>query len=141
VRLLNVFSQIYSYDMLYILCLCALRVDETEISCVCVFMCAYVCLCMCMCVYVHVRVHACLCVNVCMYACIFFKYIFIRHAPLQKSNTICFIVHLCNFFVIGDAVTNTVSGFPLHLHLHYFEHLNTEGVSRTKDIQYLRPLQ
>ena len=40
------------------------------------------------------------------------------------------IVHLCNFLVIGDAVTNTVSGFPLHLH--YFEHLKTEGVSRAK---------
>ena len=80
-----------------------------------------------------------------MYVCILyiylFIYLFIRHAPLQKSNSIGFILHLCNFFVIGDAVTNTISGFPLHLHLHYLEHLQPEGVSRTKGIQYLRPLQ
>jgi len=70
----------------------------------------------------------------------FFIYLF-WHAPLQKSNTTCFIVHLFNFFIIGDAVTNTISGFPLHLHFHYIEHLKTGGVNKDKGIQFLRPLQ
>jgi len=69
------------------------------------------------------------------YICLFW------HAPLQKSHTTCFIVHLFNFFVIGDAVTNTISGFPLHLHFRYIEHLKTGGVNKDKGTQYLRPLQ
>jgi hypothetical protein len=56
-----------------------------------------------------------------LYVCIFFM-LFIKHAPLQRSNTICFIVHLCYIFVVGDAVTNTINGFPLQLSLlHTFE--------------------
>jgi hypothetical protein len=39
------------------------------------------------------------------------------HAPLQRSNTTCFIVRLCYYFDIGDAVTRSVSGFPLQLPL------------------------
>jgi hypothetical protein len=34
-----------------------------------------------------------------------FFMLFIKHAPLQKSNTTCLIVHLCYIFVVGDAVT------------------------------------
>jgi hypothetical protein len=39
------------------------------------------------------------------------------HAPLHSSNTTCFIVHLCYYFDIGDAVTRSVSGFPLQVSL------------------------
>ena len=43
-----------------------------------------------------------------------FLILFIEHAPLQSSNTTCFLV----IFVVGDAVTSTINVFPLHLHLH-----------------------
>jgi hypothetical protein len=80
--------------------------------CVCVYVCvcarARVCVFVCMCV----------CVCVCVYVCVFFM-LFIKHAPLQRSNTTCFIVHLCYIFVVGDAVTNTINGFPLQLSLLY----------------------
>ena len=68
VWLLIVFSQIYSYDMLYILCLCALRIDESEILYVCVCVWVWVCVCVC-CVCVCVCVHAC--VYVCTYICMY----------------------------------------------------------------------
>jgi hypothetical protein len=48
-----------------------------------------------------------------------FFMLFIKHAPLERSNTTCFIVHLCYIFVVGDAVTNTINGFPLQLSLLY----------------------
>jgi len=57
-----------------------------------------------------------------------------RHAPLQEYNTTCFIVHFGNFFIIGNAVTWIISGFPLHLHLQYFEHLKTGGVQFVKSL-------
>jgi hypothetical protein len=41
---------------------------------------------------------------ICMY--VFFCWLN-THAPLQSSNTTCFIVHLCYFFVVGDAVTSS----------------------------------
>ena len=57
------------------------------------------------------RILMLICVLVCMY---FFLIWFIEHAPLQSSNTTCFLV----IFVVGDAVTGTINVFPLHLHLH-----------------------
>ena len=42
-KLLIVFNQIYSYDMLYILCQYALRIYESEILYVCMNVCMYVC--------------------------------------------------------------------------------------------------
>jgi hypothetical protein len=51
---------------------------------------------------------------------------FYTHAPLQRSNTTGFIVHLCYYFDIGDAVTRSVSGFPLQvplLHCYILVHL------------------
>jgi hypothetical protein len=86
---------------------------------VCVYVCLWVCVCVCVCV--GVCVYVCICVW-----CVFM--LFIKHAPLQRSNTTCFIVHLCYIFVIEDAVTNTINGFPLQLpllHTWYFEHLDT----------------
>ena len=76
------------------------------------------------------------CMHVCMYVCVcVFLYIdLFRHAPLQECNTTCFIVHFGNFFIIGNAVTWTISGFPLHLHLQYFEHLKTGGVQFVKSL-------
>ena len=66
---------------------------------------------------------------------IFFLYIdLFRHAPLQECNTRCSIVHFGNFFIIGNAVIWTISGFPLHLHLQYFEHLKTGGVQFVKSL-------
>ena len=132
----------------HVRCVCACVVCA-HMRCVCVHarvLCARsLCVCVCcvcvVCVCVFVCVLCVLCVwVVCVCVCFFFN-ICIRHAPLQKSNTTCFIGHLCNFFVIGDAVTNKISGFPLHLHLHYIEHLKTDGVNKDKAMQYLRPLQ
>jgi len=83
------------------------------------------CVCVCVYVYMYVCIYVCMCV--CMY--VFCTYIYIdifRHAPLQECNTTCFIVHFGNFFIIRNAVTWTISGFPLHLHLQYFEHLRPE---------------
>jgi len=54
---------------------------------------------------------------VCTYVCIFLNNDLFMHAPLQECITTCFIVHFGNFFIIGNAVTWTISGFPLHLHL------------------------
>ena len=39
----------------------------------------------------------------------FFNNDLFRHAPLEECNTTCFIVHFSNFFMIGDAVTWTIS--------------------------------
>jgi hypothetical protein len=39
------------------------------------------------------------------------------HAPLGRSNATCFIVHVCYNSDIGDAVTRSVSGFPVHVSL------------------------
>jgi hypothetical protein len=50
------------------------------------------------------------------YVCIF-VYWLNTHAPLQRSNTTCVIVHLCYYFDIGNAVTRSVSGFPLQVSL------------------------
>jgi len=50
-------SDLFLY-MLYILCLCALRVDESEISYVCVYV------CMCVCVGACVFMHTCMCTHV-----------------------------------------------------------------------------
>jgi len=99
----------------------------------CVYVCVYVCMYMCVyvCMYVCVRVCVYVCVYVCMY---FFCNDLFRHVPLQECNTTCFIVHFGNFFSIGNAVTWTVSGFPLHLHLQYFEHLKTGGVQFVKSL-------
>ena len=86
---------------------------------------------MCVCMYIYVCVYVCMyvcvyvCIYACVYVCIFLNNVLFRHAPLQESNTTCFIVHFGNFFIIGNAVTWTISGFPLHLHLQYFEHLKT----------------
>jgi len=57
----------------------------------------------------------CACVGEC-----FFNYYWLNtHAPLQRSNTTrtCFILPLCYFFVVGDAETNSVNGFPLQVSL------------------------
>ena len=69
VWLFVVVNQIYSYDVLYILGQCALRIDESENICIylCIYICMYVCmyiriyvLCMyismCTCLYVHMGV-------------------------------------------------------------------------------------
>ena len=59
---------------------------------------------------------------VCMYVCMYvYTYVcfllFIKHVPLQRNYTTCFVVHLCYFFFVGDAMTNTINGFPLELSL------------------------
>jgi len=52
----------------------------------------------CMCVYIYIRMYICVCIYVCVYVCIMyvcfyvFMYFFIKHAPLQWSNTTC-----CNY--------------------------------------------
>jgi len=33
------------------------------------------------------------------------------------TNTTCFIVLLCYFFVVGDAETSSINGFPLQVSL------------------------
>ena len=92
----------------------------------------------CVCVYVYMYVRVCV-----------FIYIYIyrererekererdlfRLAPLKECNTTCFSVHFGNFFIIGNAVTCTISGFPLHLHLQFFEHLKPGGVQFVKSL-------
>ena len=88
----------------------------------CVYVCLYVCMCVCM----YICVYVCMCV--CMFVCMYF---FIM---IYLCNTTCFIVHFVNFFIIGNAVTWTISGFPLYLHLQYFEHLKTGGVQFVKSL-------
>ena len=63
--------------------------------CLCMYVCN-VCMYVCMCVYMHVctciyqlKTFWKLCVYVCMYVC---NFLFIKHAPLQWSNTTC-----CNY--------------------------------------------
>jgi len=80
--------------------------------------------------YVCMYVYVCVCVCLCI-----FLYIdLFRHAPLQECNTTCFIVHFGNFFIVGKAVTWTISGFPLHSFLQCFEHLKTGGVQFVKSL-------
>jgi hypothetical protein len=75
---------------------------------VCIYVCRYVC------IYVGMYVYMCVCIYVCMY--VFFLVLFIKHAPLQSSNTTCFILHLL-LSAVGDAVTITINGFPLQFSL------------------------
>ena len=70
------FNLIYSYNMLYSLRQCALRIDESEISyvrtyvhiyvCMYVYVHTYVCVCECMYLCVCVCVSVCVCVYVCV---------------------------------------------------------------------------
>ena len=89
--------------------------------CVCVVWCVGVCV-------------WCVGVGECVCVCgvFFFNNDLFRHAPLQECNTTCFIVHFGDFFIIGNAVTWIISGFPLHLQ--YFEHLKTRGVQFVKSL-------
>jgi len=80
--------------------------NGTALPFFCIYACTYVCICVCV------------CVCVCMYIYIYFFFCWLNtHAPLQRSNTTCFIVPLCYFFVVGDAETNSVNGFPLQVSL------------------------
>jgi hypothetical protein len=66
VWLLIVLNLIYSYNMLYSLRQCALRIDESEISYVRTYVHIYVCMYVCMCTYIR----TCVCVNVCICVCV-----------------------------------------------------------------------
>jgi hypothetical protein len=77
-----------------------------NVLCVCMYEC--MCFVFVLCMYV---------LRTSMYVCLYVFMLFIKHAPLQRNNTTCFIVHLCYIFVVGDAVTNTVNGFPSQLSL------------------------
>jgi hypothetical protein len=65
-------------------------------------------------------IHVDVCVYIYIYICMYmFFYWLNTHAPLQRSNTKCFIVHLCYYFDIGDAVTRSVSALPLQVSCMY----------------------
>ena len=80
VWLLIALNQIYSYDVLYILCHCAVRTDEREMKewmCVCTYVRMYVRMYLCMYVCMYERVYVCMYVRtyvrmyVCMYVCVY----------------------------------------------------------------------
>jgi hypothetical protein len=60
VWLFVVFNQIYSYDVLYILRQCAIRINESENTYVCMYVCMYIC------IYV-------LCMYVSTYTCLYIR--------------------------------------------------------------------
>ena len=87
-------------------CICV-RVCMCVCVCGCVYVCVYVCICVCVCVYI--------CVCVCVYMCVFLIYLL---SMLHYRGIILHAgIHLCFFSVIGDAVTVSVSEFPLQLKL------------------------
>ena len=89
VWLLIVFNPTYSYDMLYSLCQCAIRIDESEISSVCTYISTYICMNVCM----YVRTYEYVYMYVCMYVCV---HTYVRMYAYVRTY-VCVNVCVCTY--------------------------------------------